>query len=55
MQKDKLGPLMRTFQDLNLMDANNKITKKGKAALKIYKEEKERYFEIKKIIERDLD
>ncbi|NHI93995.1 MAG: hypothetical protein EAX96_16015 [Candidatus Lokiarchaeota archaeon] len=55
MAKEKLEPLIRTFGDLNLIDSNNKITKKGKAAIKIFKEEKERYFDFKKIMEREMD
>jgi len=53
VSSDKVIILMRLFRDLNLLDKNFKLTKKGNMSLKIYNEQKEEYLKIKKIIERN--
>ncbi|MHA1786538.1 MAG: hypothetical protein ACTSVE_15240 [Candidatus Helarchaeota archaeon] len=51
---EKLNLILRIFQDLNLIGSNNKVMNKGKMTIKLYKEEKEKYFKMKNLLEKKL-
>ncbi|MFX1294183.1 MAG: hypothetical protein ACFFD2_04915 [Promethearchaeota archaeon] len=52
IKEKQVSIILRTFQDLLLIDSETKLTKKGQKAIEIYRKRKEKYINILKIMKR---
>ncbi|MDD1777218.1 MAG: hypothetical protein LUQ65_03545, partial [Candidatus Helarchaeota archaeon] len=51
----KVSIIIRTLQDLMLIDSDTNLTTRGKKAIEIYKDRKEKYMKIQRLTTREVD